>query len=130
MDAESSKPEPSPVPDCLTVEEAARVLRIGRTSAYAQTRMWRETGGKAGIPYLAFGSSFRVPPAALEVMLGRPITHVPAGPKRRPDAEVSAPGQVRPRHRTRRPAAEAEVRQLRPGPASPAPETGQGSLPL
>jgi hypothetical protein len=128
MDPASSKPEPSRVPDCLTVEEAARVLRIGRTAAYAQTRLWRETGGRAGIPYLAFGSSFRVPTAALEVMLGRPITHVPPAAKPRPDA-VPGPGPARPQRRPGRRPAEAEVRQMHPRPVG-TPESGQGSLPL
>jgi hypothetical protein len=59
------------------VEEAACVLRIGRTAAYGLVRTWREAGGEAGIPYIAFGSSYRVPTGALEAMLGRRITHIP-----------------------------------------------------
>ncbi len=43
-------PELDPVPDVLTIEEAALVLRIGRTAAYEQARIGRETGGHAGIP--------------------------------------------------------------------------------
>jgi len=49
------------VPDCLTVEEAARVLRVGRTSAYALARQWRDTGGRAGLPVVSFGTCLRVP---------------------------------------------------------------------
>ncbi len=38
------------VPDLLTVEEAARVMRIGRTKAYALAREWRATNGRSGLP--------------------------------------------------------------------------------
>ncbi len=50
-----------PLPALLTVEEAARLLRIGRTKAYALTREWRDTGGKTGLPVVDFGSVLRVP---------------------------------------------------------------------
>jgi hypothetical protein len=39
-------------PQTLTVEEAARVLRIGRTAAYALAREWRATNGRSGLPVL------------------------------------------------------------------------------
>jgi Helix-turn-helix domain len=58
--------ELDPVPDLLTLEEAARVLRIGRTAAYAQARVARETDGRAGIPNIAIGGQYRVPRGALE----------------------------------------------------------------
>jgi|HubBroStandDraft_6_1064221.scaffolds.fasta_scaffold763806_2 hypothetical protein len=69
------------VPDCLTIEEAARVLRMGRTTAYEQARVYRETDGKAGVLNFAVGACFRVPTAALERTLGRSVTRVPE-PKR------------------------------------------------
>src|SRR5712692_4950827 len=65
-------------PDFLTVEEAARVLRIGRTTAYALARTWRETDGREGLPVVSIGRLLRVPSAALEELAGRPITAVPA----------------------------------------------------
>jgi len=43
-------------PDLLTVEEAARVLRIGRTTAYKEVRRYLETGGREGIPVIAVGA--------------------------------------------------------------------------
>jgi excisionase family DNA binding protein len=52
----------------LRVEEAARVLRISRTSAYALTRRFLDTGGQEGLPAVRVGRSVRVPAAALEVM--------------------------------------------------------------
>ena len=53
-------------PEFLTVEEAAVLLRIGRTSAYALAREWRETGGRSGLPVVELGRQLRVPRAALE----------------------------------------------------------------
>ena len=35
------------LPEFLTVEEAAAVLRIGRTSAYLLCRRWRFSGGES-----------------------------------------------------------------------------------
>lgn len=61
-------------PDFFTVEEAARVLRIGRTAAYELARTWRATGGRDGLPVVAFGRLLRVPRAALEGLSGGPIT--------------------------------------------------------
>jgi hypothetical protein len=69
---ESQKTQPVEVtmsldelPEFLTVEEAAAVLRIGRTSAYECCRRWRETGGQEGLPVVSFGRLLRVPRAAL-----------------------------------------------------------------
>lgn len=56
-------------PQTLTIEEAARVLRIGRTTAYALAREWRATGGRSGLPVLELGRSLRVPRAALMRLL-------------------------------------------------------------
>jgi len=52
----------------LRVEEAAEVLRISRTSAYALTRRFLDTGGREGLPAVRVGRSVRVPAAALELM--------------------------------------------------------------
>jgi excisionase family DNA binding protein len=57
-------------PDFLTVEEAARVLRLGRTATYRLVR--------AGvIPSVRYGKQFRIPRIALEQALGGPITWPP-----------------------------------------------------
>jgi Helix-turn-helix domain len=61
-------------PDLFTVEEAARVLRIGRTSAYELVRRYLATGGAEGVPALRVGHLLRVPRHGLEVLLGGPIT--------------------------------------------------------
>jgi excisionase family DNA binding protein len=57
------------LPDVLTVEEAAAVLRIGRGAAYDLARRWRATGGREGLPVVRFGRSLRVPRAALVRLL-------------------------------------------------------------
>ena len=49
----------------LTVEEAAQVLRFGRTFAYQQARLYLDTGGVDGIPVVQIGGCFRVPRWAL-----------------------------------------------------------------
>jgi Helix-turn-helix domain len=53
------------LPDFLTVEEAAAVLRIGRTSAYLLSQRWRFSGGESGLPVVRVGRQLRVPRAAL-----------------------------------------------------------------
>jgi len=60
-------------PDFLTVEEAARVLRIGRTAAYLAAKRYRETDGAEGLPCIAIRGSLRVPRRHLEAMAGGPI---------------------------------------------------------
>lgn len=66
---------PTPEPQTFTVEEAARILRIGRTAAYALARQWRSTGGRSGLPVLELGRTLRVPRAALTHLLaGSPAT--------------------------------------------------------
>ena len=75
----------SALPDLLTVEEAARVLRIGRTKAYALTQEWRASGGKTGLPVVDLGSVLRVPRHALETVIGASLT----GPAFAPPVEIS-----------------------------------------
>ena len=57
------------LPEVLTVDEAACILRIGRHTAYDLARRWRETGGREGLPVLTLGRNLRVPRWALEEML-------------------------------------------------------------
>ena len=54
------------LPDFLTIEEAARVLRIGRGQAYELARLWRATDGAQGLPNVEFGTKTkRVPKTAI-----------------------------------------------------------------
>lgn len=57
------------LPEVLTVEEAARVLRIGRGAAYELARQWRDSGGLRGLPVIELGRTLRVPRAALRQVL-------------------------------------------------------------
>lgn len=84
------------VPDLLTIEEAALVLRVGRTVAYAQARVWRATNGATGLPNIGVGGQHRVPRAGLEEVIGGPITHLPDVPSRRRDRRRPALGELRP----------------------------------
>jgi hypothetical protein len=60
------------LPEFLTVEEAARVLRISRTSAYLLTQRWRHTSGQTGLPVQPLGRLLRVPRSALQRMAASP----------------------------------------------------------
>jgi hypothetical protein len=67
------------LPDLLTIEEAARVIRVGRTKAYAMAREWRATGGRSGLPVIDFGHALRVPLCQLETIVGGSLTAERAG---------------------------------------------------
>jgi excisionase family DNA binding protein len=60
------------MPAVLTVEEAAKVLRIGRSAAYEGVRVGQ-------IPSLKVGRSIRVPKHQLERLLGITNDDEPAG---------------------------------------------------
>lgn len=59
-------------PEVVTVEEAARMLRIGRNAAYTLARQWLATEGREGLPVLVLGRAFRVPMPALRRMFDDP----------------------------------------------------------
>ena len=61
-------------PDFLTVEEAACVLRIGRTSACQLAREHLASGGTAGLPVVRVGKLLRIPRCELERLLGGRLT--------------------------------------------------------
>ena len=60
------------LPEFLTVEEAARVLRISRTSAYLLAQRWRYTRGESVLPVQRLGRLLRVPRSAIERMAVSP----------------------------------------------------------
>jgi hypothetical protein len=82
------------LPPLLTVEEAAKVLRIGRTKAYALAQEWRDTAGKSGLPVIDFGRVLRVPLCQLEVIVGGPLADVEQ-PVARTDLVVGQPATDR-----------------------------------
>jgi hypothetical protein len=55
MTTRSRRPATSTAPDVLTVEEAARVLRIGRTKCFELVRRWFATDGADGLPAVRVG---------------------------------------------------------------------------
>jgi len=61
-------------PDFLTVEEAAVVLRVGRTTAYELARGFLAGNEADGIPVVRVGRQMRVPRCKLEDLLGSSIT--------------------------------------------------------
>jgi hypothetical protein len=66
MDSFDESVEPAE-PSLLTVEEASRVLRIGRQLAYQLAHEYLASGGITGIPVIRFGvKNLRVPRWALE----------------------------------------------------------------
>jgi hypothetical protein len=103
-------------PVLLTVEEAARVLRIGRTKAYDMAREWRVTGGKAGRPVVDFGNVLRVPVAALAERLGVDASQLTAG--MRSDAARPEATEPRPRPARLAPARASRTRAARSRPTN------------
>ena len=71
---ESAADGTSRPPDFLTLDEAAAVLRVGRSTAYREANAFEASGGKTGIPVIRYGKLFRVPRCRLEEQLGGPIT--------------------------------------------------------
>jgi hypothetical protein len=49
------------LPEMLRVEEAARLLRIGRSTAYGAVAQYQVTGGREGIPSIRIKGTLRVP---------------------------------------------------------------------
>ncbi|MGH9025169.1 MAG: helix-turn-helix domain-containing protein [Acidimicrobiia bacterium] len=49
----------------LTVEQAAKLLQLGRSKTYQLTVEWERTSGRSGIPFVWFGNQKRVPLDAL-----------------------------------------------------------------
>jgi hypothetical protein len=97
-------------PDFFTVEEAARILRIGRTAAYELARKWRATEGRDGLPVVTFGRLLRVPRTALETLSGGPLATAsivttakprPAPVEPTPPPKPSAVGRTVRTHRRR-----------------------------
>ena len=97
----------------MTVEEAARYLRIGRTKAYAMTRQWRTSGGRLGLPAVEIGNALRVSRPRLEELIAAALV-----------AEEALPGSLDVASDLHRPA-ECST----PGPATPAasPRTRTGT---
>lgn len=108
-----------PAPDFYTVEEAAEILRIGRTAAYQAAKQYRQTGGVDGLPVIAIRGSLRVPRRLLEAMAGGPLEVVDDSPVAVLDERRAASAE-----RTTRPKSRV------PANAAPAASTDQRPLPF
>jgi excisionase family DNA binding protein len=53
------------LPPFMTVEQAAKVLQLGRSKTYELTVEWEATGGATGLPFVRFGRQKRIPRVAL-----------------------------------------------------------------
>jgi len=62
----SNKQSSDPNSMYMTVEEAAKQLRIGRTLAYRLAREFLATGGRSGLPVIRVGRLLRVRRSDLE----------------------------------------------------------------
>jgi hypothetical protein len=76
FDRAQPRAEPSPVLDLsqlplmLTIDEAATVLRISRTSAYKLAQIYRRTKGAEGLPHVRLGSRMLVRRVDLAAIVG------------------------------------------------------------
>jgi excisionase family DNA binding protein len=81
----------------LTIEEAARVMRIGRSAAYKLAREYLAADGASGIPVMRIGGQLRVPRHMLEEYIGGPITWpIPDAPVDDAPADEIAAGTAEP----------------------------------
>jgi hypothetical protein len=69
----------------LTVPEVMAYLRLGRTTVYAQARLYLATGGAEGIPCRRFGRSLRFPADELAHFAGQSQPRADAPPPTQPD---------------------------------------------
>ncbi|MGI8685107.1 MAG: hypothetical protein ACR2MO_08495 [Acidimicrobiales bacterium] len=60
------------------MEEAAELLRVGRTKAYAMAKEWRASGGLSGLPVIDLGNTLRVPLWRIEAMVGAELRALPS----------------------------------------------------
>lgn len=66
------------LPPLLTVEQAAKVLQIGRSKAYELTVEYERTGGVSGLPFVWVGNQKRIPRDALADYIESQLHHPPA----------------------------------------------------
>jgi excisionase family DNA binding protein len=100
--ANSSTP-PQPLPAFLRVEEAAAIVRIGRTTAYELAARYETTDGEEGLPVVRVGRQLRVPTARLEQWAGAPLSSLPPEPAPIEQcAELGVPAVVEPPTQQRR----------------------------
>ena len=82
------------VPDLLTIEETARVLRVGRSAAYELAGRYLASDGAEGLPVIRVGRLLRVSRVALEKFAAILIADIP--PKRS-TAKTTTPAATTPK---------------------------------
>lgn len=92
----------------LTVDEAARVLRIGRSVAYQLATRYLDSAGTDGLPVLRLGGLLRVPAFALRELLDSgTLAHLDVTP-----TKSASPRQRPPRTRRSRTTDRAQLSLL------------------
>lgn len=66
------------LPPLLTVEQAAKVLQIGRSKAYELTVEYERSGGRSGLPFIWVGNQKRIPRDELVAYVNGQLLHPPA----------------------------------------------------
>jgi hypothetical protein len=61
-------------PPFMTIEQAAKVLQLGRSKTYELSVEWERTGGASGLPFVWFGHQKRIPRAVLERFIDKTLT--------------------------------------------------------
>ncbi len=95
------------LPILLKVDEAMRVLRIGRSKAYEMATLYETSGGTQGLPCLRMGDLLRIPRFALEefVTTGRIVQLLPK-------PELDATADATPARKSTRPRQSTDRSQL------------------
>jgi excisionase family DNA binding protein len=65
------------VPPFLTVEQAGRLLQLGRSKSYELTVEYERTDGESGMPFVWFGNQKRIPRDALARWVDSRLQHPP-----------------------------------------------------
>ena len=61
------------VPQILTVEQASKLLQLGRSKTYELTVEWEQSDHASGIPFVWLGKQKRIPLAALMQWIDRQL---------------------------------------------------------
>ncbi len=62
------------VPPFMTIEQAAKVLQLGRSKTYELSVEWERSGGTSGLPFVWFGHQKRIPRAVLHRFVDATLT--------------------------------------------------------
>ena len=66
------------LPPFLTVDQAGKVLQLGRSKTYELTVEWERSSGASGIPFVWFGNQKRIPRDALARYVDGQLERPPA----------------------------------------------------